>query len=104
MADLAPLRMREQRCRHEYEIEHGCGESDSFPRPVAMRHEGDVENRERAEHRKPGRNAEEAEAGTDGDELGDQRQKIPDHQVDHREAAPEGPEAVVDQLRMPAVR
>ena len=69
-----------------------------------MSHQGHEQNQPRTDHRHRGRNAKESQAGANRDELGDQRQKIADHQVDHREPSPERAEAVENQLGMAAVR
>ena len=50
-----------------------------------------------------GRNAEESQAGADGDELGDQGEKVADHEVDHREPSPERTEAVEDEFGVSAM-
>ncbi len=69
-----------------------------------MSHQGNEQNQPRADDRYCGRNAKESQAGANRDELGDQRQKIADHQVDHGEPSPERAEAVEDQLGMAAMR
>ena len=68
-----------------------------------MRHERDREHQQRGQDRNRRPHAEESEPGADGDELRDQRQKVADHQVDHREPAPERTEAIEDQLGVPAM-
>ena len=59
---------------------------------------------QRHQNRSPRRNAEESQPRANGDELCDQRQKIADPQVDHREPSPERPEPLEDQLRMSTMR
>ena len=55
------------------------------------------------QNRGPRGHPEEAQAGAYGNELGDERQEVPDSQVDHGEPSPERPEAVEDQLGMSAM-
>ncbi len=68
-----------------------------------MTHERGVEDHERDEDRGPGRHSEEAEAGADGDELGDQREEVADAEVDHGEPSPEGTEALEDEFGVSAM-
>ena len=102
-ADRAPMRMAQQGDGDEYQVEHGGDERDALPGPVAMGHQRDEEDEPCAEDGDGGRDAEESEAGADGDELGDQREEVADHEVDHREPSPEGAEAVEDEFGVTAV-
>ena len=62
-----------------------------------------VEDDERDENRDPGRNSEEAEAGADGDELGDEGEEVADAEIDHGEPSPEGAEALEDEFGVAAM-
>ena len=86
------------------EIEYGDGEQGSFPCPITVHRYGRTQEHERAEDRSPRGHAKKSQACADGNELGDQRQKVADAQVDHGEPAPKRPKAVKDQFRMAAMR
>src|ERR1017187_4294558 len=96
--------MAQQGDGDEYEVEHGGDERDALPRPVAVSHQSDEEHAPCTQEGDGGRDAEESKAGADGDELGDQREEVADHEVDHGEPSPEGAEAVEDEFGVTAVR
>src|ERR1700727_637575 len=97
------MRMAQQRDRNEDQVEHGGDERDALPRPVAVGHERDEQDDPRAQHGKDGPHAEESQAGANGDELRYEREKVSDHQIDHREPSPEGAEAIEDEFGVTAV-
>src|SRR5579863_2371066 len=103
MADGVPARVSHERDGNKNQVEGGGGKGDAFPRPIAMTHERGVENDERDEDGGPGGNSEEAEAGADGDELGDQREEVADAEVEHGEPSPEGAEAFEDEFGVAAM-
>ena len=88
---------------NKYEVEHRGRESDALPGPVAVREQSHDQNQQCAQDGDCGRDAEVSEAGADGDELGDQREKVADHEVDHGEPSPEGSEAVEDEFGVSAM-
>jgi hypothetical protein len=90
--------------RNENEIEYGDSKQSSFPRPITVHRYGRAQEHKCTSDSSPRRNAKESQSGTDGNELGDQRQEIANAQVDHGEPAPKRPKAVKDQLRMTVVR
>ena len=96
--------MAQQGDGDEYQVEHGGDERDALPRPVAVSHQSDEEHEPCTQDGDGGRDAEESKAGADGDELGDQREEVADHEVDHGEPSPEGAEAVEDEFGVTAVR
>ena len=98
-----PVRMTEQSDGHEEQIEQRGDEGDALPGPVAMGHESDEEDDPSAEDGDGGADAEKSEAGADGDELGDQREEVADHEIDHGEPSPEGTEAIEDEFGMTAM-
>src|ERR1700681_132225 len=98
-----PIRVGHERNRNKYQVECGCGERDPFPGPIAVAHQRRVQNDEGDENCHPWRYAEETQARSNGNELGDKSEEVPDCQVDHRKPSPEWPEAVEDQLRVPAM-
>ncbi len=103
MADGMPAGVGHERDWNEDQVECGCGEGDAFPGPVAVTHERGVEDYQRDEDRDPGRDAEETEAGADGDELGDESEEVADAEVDHGEPSPEGTEALEDEFGVSAM-
>ena len=103
MADGVPAGVSHEGDGNEDQVECGGGEGDAFPGPVAVTHERGVEDYQRDEDCDPGRDAEETEAGADGDELGDQSEEVADAEVDHGEPSPEGTEAVEDEFGVSAM-
>ncbi len=55
-------------------------------------------------HRNHRPNAEKTQAGANADEFRDERQKIPQDQIAHREESPESSETVEDQFGVPPMR
>ena len=94
------MRMRHKSNRNEDQIEGGNGHRQSLPCPVAVRHQCGIEEDQGAQHRQPRGYSKEAEAGTDGNEFGDQREKIADSEIDHGKPSPEGTEAFEDEFGM----
>ena len=92
-----------ERDGNEDQVECGGGEGDAFPGPIAVTHQGGVEDDQRDEDCDPGTDAEETEAGADGDELGDESEEVADAEVDHGEPSPEGAEAVEDEFGVAAM-
>src|ERR1700688_407014 len=103
MADVVPVGMGHERDGNKSQIEYRGGESDAFPRPVAMAHESGVEDDECEEDSRPGGHAEEAESGADGDEFGDECEEVANAEVDHGEPSPEGAEALEDEFGVAAM-
>src|SRR5580700_7440637 len=98
MAYRMPTGVGHERDWNEYQVEYGGGESDAFPSPIAMTHERGVKNDESNQDCNPGRHSEKTQAGSDGDELGDESEEVSDAQVDHGKPSPEGTEALEDQF------
>ena len=69
-----------------------------------MTHESRVKDDERDQDRSPGRHSKETEAGANGDELGDESEEVAYAEIDHGKPAPEGAEALEDQLGVSAMR
>ena len=63
-----------------------------------MSHQCNEEDQPRAEDGNGGAHAEVSEAGTDGDELGDEGEEVADHEVDHGKPSPERAEAIEDEF------
>ena len=68
-----------------------------------MRHQRSVQDDESDEDCDPGTDAEEAEAGADGDEFGDESEEVADAEIDHGEPSPEGTEAIEDEFGVAAM-
>src|SRR5947209_6970411 len=68
-----------------------------------MRREGGEQNQPCGQHRDERGNSEKSQSGPDGDELSDQREEVPNHEVNHREPSPEGAEAVEDEYGVAAM-
>ena len=102
-AHRVPTGVGHERDGNEDQIECGGGESDALPGPIAVTHQGGVEDDERDEDCDPGTDSEETEAGADGDELGDEREEVADAEVDHGEPSPERTEAVEDEFGVAAM-
>src|SRR5690242_424863 len=95
--------MGEQRYGYEHEVEHGCEERDAVPSPVAVGHERRKQDEPGSEYGDERRNAKKPQAGANGDEFGDQREEVADHQVDHGKPSPERAEAVEDEFGVSAM-
>ena len=96
--------MREQGRGNEQQIEHRQPHQHAFPGGVSPKSQRADDERHADCHRQPGRQAEIEAAGLDRDELGDQRQQVAEHEVAHREIAPERAESLEDEFGMAAMR
>src|SRR5208283_618687 len=103
VADRGPAGVRHERDGNENQVECSGGESDAFPGPITVTHQGSVENDEGNEDGHPGADSEETEASADGDEFGDECEKVADAEVDHREPSPERAEAIEDEFGVAAM-
>ena len=99
-----PARMGEQGGGDEQQIEQGERHQRPLPGRVTPERERGQNQRDTDRDREPRGHAEIEPAGLDRDEFGDQGQKIAEHQIGHREIAPERAETLKNQFGMAAMR
>ena len=95
--------MRQQGRGDEEAVENREAHGDALPRPVAAGRDCGNHDHEGASDGDRRTDAEKSQAGAYADKFRDEREKISEYEVGHREKSPETPEAVEDQLGMAAM-
>ena len=95
--------MRKQSDGDKDQVEKCSRQCKPLPCPVAMGHQGQIEDTQGHQDRSPGWDAKETKTSPYRDELGNESQEIAQSKVNHRKPAPERPKTIKDQLSMAAL-